>query len=170
MNHFSELKKVKTLLVDDDELIRDSLSIAFTNQGCFLRTAETADEGLQVLQKDRFDIIISDLRLPGKDGLQFLGLVRSCQPEALCVLITAYGDTHVASDASAMGIDDFIEKPFSVGVLVASVARLVQNRKHYKQKPGSGHARYPAGRRKISDPGPARPRSQNPVLAERGFG
>jgi DNA-binding NtrC family response regulator len=129
MHHFNELKEIKTLLVDDDELIRDSLSIAFTNQGCFLRTAETADEGLQALKKDRFDIIISDLRLPGKDGLQFLGSVRSCQPDALCVLITAYGDTHVASDAFAMGIDDFIEKPFSVGVLVESLAMMIKNQK-----------------------------------------
>ena len=126
MNHFNKLKEIKTLLVDDDELIRDSLSIAFTNHGCFLRTAESADEGLQALQKDRFDIIISDLRLPGKDGLQFLGSVRHTQPDALCVLITAYGDVHVASDAFAAGIDDFIEKPFSVGKLVESVSRLVQ--------------------------------------------
>jgi DNA-binding NtrC family response regulator len=129
MNYFNELKEFKTLLVDDDELIRDSLSIVFNNKGCFICTAETAEEGLQALQKDRFDIIISDLRLPGKDGLQFFGSARHTQPHALCVLITAYGDTHVASDASAMGIDEFIEKPFSVGVLVESLAMMIKNQK-----------------------------------------
>jgi len=53
------------LLVDDDELIRDSLTMAFKTKGCFLRAAENAEEGLTALQEERFDIIISDFGLPG---------------------------------------------------------------------------------------------------------
>jgi DNA-binding NtrC family response regulator len=49
MNSFSLLKKAKTLLVDDDELIRDSLSIVFVTKGCFIKVAETAEEGLRAL-------------------------------------------------------------------------------------------------------------------------
>ena len=62
MNPFENLKNKKTLLVDDDELIRDSLSIAFKNKGRLLQTAETAEEGLQALKEDSFDIIISDFK------------------------------------------------------------------------------------------------------------
>ena len=126
MNYFNELKKVRMLLVDDDEFIRDSLSIVFTNKGCCMQAAETAEEGLKVMQTEKFDIIISDLRLPGKGGLEFLKAVRNAQPDTLCVLITAYRDMHVASQASAMGIHDFIEKPFTIGVLVRSLAKLVK--------------------------------------------
>ena len=129
MNYFNKLKEIRMLLVDDDEFIRDSLSIAFSNKGCCIHAAETAEEGLKAIQAERYDIIISDLRLPGQGGLEFLKAVRKTHPDTLCVLITAYRDMHVASEASSMGIDDFIEKPFSVGVLVQSLARLIQARR-----------------------------------------
>ena len=118
------------LLVDDDEFVRNSLSIAFTNKGCCMQAAESAEEGLKAMKTERFDIIISDLRLPGKGGLEFLKAVRNAQPDTLCVLITAYRDMHVASEASAMGIHDFIEKPFSIGVLVQSLAQLINSRRN----------------------------------------
>jgi DNA-binding NtrC family response regulator len=65
MNSFNQLKKLKTLLVDDDEFIRDSLKIAFGTKGCAIRVAETAEEGLQAIKEEQFDIIISDYRLSG---------------------------------------------------------------------------------------------------------
>jgi DNA-binding NtrC family response regulator len=129
MSYFNQLKEFKTLLVDDDDLIRDSLSIAFTNKGCFLQTAETAEDGLRALKEAQFDIIISDLRLPGKDGLEFFRSVRNLHPDILCVLITAYGDANIATKASAMGIHDFVEKPFSVETLVQSLASMVTVRR-----------------------------------------
>ena len=128
MDYFNELKKVRMLLVDDDEFVRNSLSIAFTNKGCCMQAAESAEEGLKAMKTERFDIIISDLRLPGKGGLEFLKAVRNAQPDTLCVLITAYRDMHVASEASAMGINDFVEKPFSVGTLVESLVQLARKR------------------------------------------
>jgi len=127
MNYFDELKETKMLLVDDDEFIRDSLSIAFTNKGCCMQAAETAEEGLEAIKTARYDIIISDLRLPGKGGLEFLKAVRMAHPDTLCVLITAYRDTLVSSDASAIGIHDFIEKPFTVEALAESLAILTKN-------------------------------------------
>ena len=127
MNYFNELKEAKMLLVDDDEFIRDSLSIAFSNKGCCIQAAETAEEGLEAIKSAKYDIIISDLRLPGKGGLEFLKAVRRTHPDAFCVLITAYRDAHVASEASAMGIHDFIEKPFTVEALAESLAMLTRN-------------------------------------------
>jgi len=129
MNYFNELKEAKMLLVDDDEFIRDSLRIAFSNKGCCIQAAETAEEGLEAIKSAKYDIIISDLRLPGKCGLEFLKAVRTAHPETLCVLITAYRDIHVSSEASAIGIHDFIEKPFSIGVLVQSLAQLIKSRR-----------------------------------------
>lgn len=127
MSYFNQLKEFKTLLVDDDEFIRDSLRLAFNTQGCFLQTAETAEEGMQAIQKESFDLIISDLRLPGKDGLEFLRAARSYQPETLCVLITAYGGKHIFSDASALGIHEFIEKPFTIESFIQSLALLIDD-------------------------------------------
>ena len=129
MNQFNELKEFKTLLVDDDEFIRDSLSLVFSKQRCFMQAAETAEEGLQAIKAERFDIIISDLRLPGRGGLEFLKEVKNAQPETLCILITAYRDIHVASQASAIGIHDCIEKPFSIEVLIQALSRLIKSRR-----------------------------------------
>ena len=71
MDPFQKLKNMKTLLVDDDGLIRDSLSMAFLSRGCSIRTAESAEEGIEMLRKERFDIIVSDFKLPGMNGMEF---------------------------------------------------------------------------------------------------
>ena len=122
MNPFYELKDFKTLLIDDDEFIRDSLKIAFTTKGCSIRVAETAEEGLQAIKEEQFDVIISDFKLPGMNGLDFLKLATFAQPDAIRFLITAYRDDHIFSDALRTGINEFIEKPFEVKALFSLLA------------------------------------------------
>jgi DNA-binding NtrC family response regulator len=100
------------LLVDDDDFIRDLLNIVFSNKGCFLRTVETAEEGLCALKEEKFDIIISDLRLPVMDGLEFLKSAIATQPEAVKVLVTAYGDKDVVSKVSCIGVHAYMENLF----------------------------------------------------------
>jgi len=128
MNPFKELKQVKTLLVDDDELIRDSLKIAFATKGCSMRVAETAEEGLQAIKEERFDIIISDFRLPGMNGLDFLKLATVTHPEAVNILITAYRDEYLFTEAIRMGVTEFIDKPFSVKALAELLAVSLKRR------------------------------------------
>jgi DNA-binding NtrC family response regulator len=128
MNPFNELKQVKTLLVDDDELIRDSLKIAFANKGCSMRVAETAEEGLQAIKEEQFDIIISDFRLPGMNGLDFLKLATRTHPQAVNILITAYRDEYLFTEAIRMGVTEFIDKPFSVKALAELLAVSLKRR------------------------------------------
>jgi DNA-binding NtrC family response regulator len=127
MDTFSKLKEFRTLLIDDDELIRDSLSLAFRNKGCSLRTSETAEEGLRALRDERFDVIISDFKLPGMDGLEFFRLASSSYPNTVNVLITAYGDKEIAVQASEIGVHEFVEKPFKVQTLMSALGRLLKN-------------------------------------------
>ena len=127
MNSFNELTKLKTLLVDDDELIRDSLKIAFSAKGCAMRVAESAEEGIAAISEEPFDIIISDLRLPGMNGLDFIKQAAVIQPEAIRFLITAYRDDHIISEAVRIGVNEFIEKPFSVKVLVNLLALAIKH-------------------------------------------
>ena len=73
--------------------------------------------------KDRqFNIIISDLRLPGINGLDFLKLTSVTHPKAIRFLITAYRDDRFVSEAIRSGIHQFIDKPFSINVLVSMLA------------------------------------------------
>ena len=122
MNPFNELKNVKTLLVDDDEFIRNSLELAFKTKGCCLQVAETAEHGLQAIRHQQFDIIISDFRLPGINGLEFLKLATVTQPDAIRFLVTAYRDDFIFSEAIRLGVHEFIEKPFAVRVLINLLA------------------------------------------------
>ena len=123
MSPFGALQEKKTLLIDDDELVRDSLSIVFATNGCSLRTEESAEAGLRALKEENFDIIISDLRLPGADGLNFLKSAALTQPQSVKFLITAYKDDKIYNEALKVGINAFIQKPFSIDSLTAMLAR-----------------------------------------------
>ena len=102
------------LLVDDDEWIRDSLSLFFEGEGCHLAAVETAEEGMEILKDQNYDIIIVDYRLPGMDGLEFLEQIKDSHPDALRLLITAYGSKDVFLKASKIGVQGFIDKPFTI--------------------------------------------------------
>ena len=71
MNLFEKLKNMKTMLIDDDKWIRDSMSLFFIGEGCTLTALETAEEGLKLLENEDFQIIIADYFLPGITGLEF---------------------------------------------------------------------------------------------------
>ena len=71
---------MKILLIDDDEWIRDSLSLFFESEGCCLNAFETAGEGLNALKKKPYHIVIADYRLPGMNGLDFLKRIHTPYP------------------------------------------------------------------------------------------
>jgi DNA-binding response OmpR family regulator len=115
---------MKILLVDNDEWIRDSLCMLFEAEGCNLLALETAEEGLKALECQSYDIIISDYKLPGMDGLEFLRQIQGSHPSAVKIMITAYMNESLASEGRKIGVQDFIAKPFSSETLEASLARL----------------------------------------------
>jgi len=135
MDPFEKLKKMKILLIDDDEWIRDSLSIYFESLGCHLKALETAEEGVKALKKQDYDIIVTDYRLPGMDGLDFLRHVQHTHPQAMKILITAYRSQEIVSQAMRMGIHDFIDKPFTAKTIEDSLSQLLQ--KQNSNKSGS---------------------------------
>ena len=128
MDLFSRLKDMKILLIDDDEWIRDSLTLFFEDEGCRLVAFETAEEGIDALMKKSYDIIIADYKLPGMDGLEFLRRIKDSHPDALTILVTAYGSKDVFLKARQMRIQDFIDKPFTIKNIEDSLSRLIRNR------------------------------------------
>ncbi|OGP90128.1 MAG: hypothetical protein A2157_17440 [Deltaproteobacteria bacterium RBG_16_47_11] len=125
MCFFRKLKEMKILLVDDDKWIRDSLSLFFESEGCLLVACETAEEGLETLRDQTYDIIIADYKLPGMDGLEFLKRIEESHPGSMKVLFTAYKEDKVISEATRIGVDDFIEKPFTAETIEESLSRLI---------------------------------------------
>jgi DNA-binding NtrC family response regulator len=126
MDLFKELRKIKILLIDDDKWIRDSLAMFFDGERCHLSVCETAEEGLEVLQSQDCQAIIADYLLPGMDGLEFFRQIRESHQGVLKILITAYGNQKIFSEAESIGVEAVIEKPFTVEILKQSLARLLK--------------------------------------------
>lgn len=116
------LKNLKTLLIDDNEFIRHSMEIAFRQKGYPLRTAGTAENGLEKMAAEHFDIIISDYRLPGINGLTFLKYAGGARPDIIKILISACGDHTTIAAAYAIGVHDYLQKPFTLDTLWATLA------------------------------------------------
>ena len=133
MDPFSRIKKMKTLLIDDDELIRDSFRLAFSQKGCFLMAVETAEEGLCVLQNNKFDIIISDFTLPGMNGIDFFRQAAINQTDTANVLISGSISPEKLSEKNEAKVHDFVQKPFSVTALANTLAALTENKKPNQQ-------------------------------------
>ncbi len=125
MDVFDRIKNMKILLVDDDEWIRDSLSLFFEAEGCNLLTFETAEEGLESVRKQAYDIVISDYKLPGMDGLEFFRRVKEKQPKILGVLITAYANCEIVNESKKIGVKDIIPKPFTSEDVEMSLSRII---------------------------------------------
>jgi DNA-binding NtrC family response regulator len=128
MDLFDKLKDMKILLIDDDEWIRDSLSLFFEFEPCVFQALETAEQGLKELETKDYDIIILDYRLPGMNGLEFLKRIQQTHPEVIKILITAYGSKEIFSQAIELGVHDFIDKPFSTKAIEDSLSRLTEER------------------------------------------
>ena len=128
MDLFNKLKSMEILLVDDDEWIRHSLCLFFESEGCHLTALETAEEGMEAIKKQAYDILVTDYRLPGMDGLEFLRHIRGTQPHIMTILITAYKSDDIVSEAMKLGIQDFIEKPFTTKTIEESLSRLLKKR------------------------------------------
>ncbi len=133
MDPFSKIKTMKILLIDDDELIRDSFQLAFSQKGCFLMAVETAEEGLCVLQNNKFDIIISDFALPGMNGIDFFKQAAINQTDTANVLISGNISSKKLLEKNEAEVHDFVQKPFSVTTLAHTLAALTENKKLNQQ-------------------------------------
>jgi len=135
MDLFSKLKDKKILLVDDDEWIRDSLTVYFSTEGCHILAVETAEEGLELIKQQDYDIILLDYKLPGIDGLTFSKKIQEIRPDAIKILITAYKSKEVVSEARSAGIQDLIDKPFTIKTIEDSMSRLIQRNEEEMKLP-----------------------------------
>jgi DNA-binding NtrC family response regulator len=128
MDLFQKVKTLKTLLIDDNQTIRDAFQMAFEKKGCFLKAAESAEEGLAVLKNEKFDIIISDLRLPGLNGVEFFKRATITHPDTVRVLISGYGNEKVVREAFDLGVHVFLEKPFTLTTLLEHLTIQIEKR------------------------------------------
>ncbi len=122
----TSLSHYTVFLVEDNATMRAGMEQVVQRLGLQTRAFEKAEPVLQHLSKQMPDIIISDYRLPGMDGLAFMQQVRQQAPACAFILITAYGSIELAVQAMQLGASDFITKPFSPDELAVKLERLAE--------------------------------------------
>jgi len=100
------------LIVEDEAIVRDALK-DWLKDIYQVATAETGEEALELIKERDFDILIVDLRLPGKSGLQVLREAKEIKPHTKCIVITAYPSVELAVEAMKLGAVDYLIKPVS---------------------------------------------------------
>jgi YesN/AraC family two-component response regulator len=121
-----DLKKI--LIVDDEETLTFSLYQAFIKApyDCEVVTASSAEDALDKLEDGFFDLIITDIAMPGMDGLELLSIIKSRTPETKVIIITAYGTDEREDRAYKIGADRYIEKPFDISELRNLVFKMIE--------------------------------------------
>jgi len=116
------------LVMDDEESMRDSCRQTLSRDGNMVKVAESGSKGLALLEKEFFDLIILDLKMPGLSGMEVLKNIMGDDPQAVVIVITGYATIESAVEAMKTGAYDFIPKPFTPDSLRAIVRRALDRR------------------------------------------
>ena len=121
------------LLVDDEVSLLHSMETALVTEGYRVSTALDGNSGLKILSKYEnnatpISLIITDIHMPGMNGLAFVGEIRKLPRRIPILVITGFGDSKLILDLARMGIDGYLEKPIDVATLRGRIARILSER------------------------------------------
>jgi len=114
------------LIVDDEKNYRLVMEALLTKEGYQVLTASSGEESLAVLKEADVDLVVTDMKMPGLDGLQLLGALKERLPDLPIIIMTAYGTVDKAVEAMKKGAFDYITKPFENEQMLLSVARALE--------------------------------------------
>ncbi|RJP81669.1 MAG: sigma-54-dependent Fis family transcriptional regulator [Candidatus Zixiibacteriota bacterium] len=117
------------LVVDDEALVRDFLREALTRRSYHVDIAEDGKQAREVLKEQSFDLVLTDLKMPGVTGLDLLKFLKAHQPDTPVIMMTAYGTIENAVEAMRLGAFDYITKPFTSGELELILDRAFEHRR-----------------------------------------
>lgn len=121
------------LIVDDEEAIQDACKQVLTREGYKVYIASDAQEGLRIFRKELIHVILLDLKLPGKNGMEILPALKKMKPETPVIIITGFATIESAVEAIKLGAFDYISKPFSPAELRVVVNKALRSRELYTQ-------------------------------------
>src|SRR6202167_1587062 len=115
--------KAAILVVEDEAKMRRLVELRLGEEGFLVHSAPDAETGLQLLVREKPDLVVTDLRLPGMSGLEFLQAVKRANAALPVVVMTAYGTVESAVEAMKVGASDFVTKPFSLAEFVLVIRK-----------------------------------------------
>jgi CheY-like chemotaxis protein len=117
----------KILAIDDEPSIRNLLDTLLRRKGYDVVLAESGQKGLELLRRERPDVIILDLKMPEMDGLTVLRQIRTLDPKKPVIILTGAGTAEAEQQVRALGVTEYVEKEFSLHLLGDSLKRLLNN-------------------------------------------
>lgn len=123
---------MKIIIVDDEEVIRDSAFEFFNMMGNFCKTASCGQEALSMLKKEEVDVVLTDFRMPDMNGIELLKTIRKLYPKIKVIIYTGYASKENAMDAVNYGAYGFFRKPLDRFKLVNMIEQI--KREHHEHR------------------------------------
>lgn len=111
----------RILVIDDELIIRSSCKKILAPEGYEVISAESGKEGIELFEKEAFNLILLDLKMPDMDGIEVLKIIKDKWPETKIIILTGYSTVETAVNTLRLGAFNFIEKPFTPDTLLNSV-------------------------------------------------
>lgn len=127
MEH-QDMSGIPILFVDDDKLIRNSFARELRVEGFTVTAVASGSEAIGEMERTRYNVVITDLMMPGVDGLGIIKAVKRHAPQTCVIILTGYGDQQSYNDALRLGVDDFLLKPCEVNDLISRIRRCLEKK------------------------------------------
>ena len=118
-------ERSKILIADDEETLLTMLSKELVYQGYEVCTAVDGEDAISMLQRNSFDLILLDIKMPRRNGFEVLKVIKERYPMTKVVMLTGFGDLKNAIESRKLGADNFIAKPYDLVDLLSTVERLL---------------------------------------------
>ena len=128
----------RILVVDDEEMIQALLTELLTREGYQVTTASDGQQAVDLLERERFDLVITDLVMPGLNGIEVLMAAKRIDPRFPVVVMTGYPSVETVTRLIRLGAGDYITKPFNVEIILVTVAKLLEMRRVSEGPPDQG--------------------------------
>ena len=120
--------RISILVIDDEAVIRDGLKRVLDNERFGVETCKSGHSAIELIQEQDYDLIITDLKMPGMNGIEVLKAVKALQPDVPVIMITGYAPVDTAVEAMRHGALDYITKPFTPEQIMEKVERALEQR------------------------------------------
>ncbi len=120
---------VRILVVDDDAAVRNAIGLLLREEGYETTTVDNAESALDLARAEEFPLVISDMRMPGKDGAWLRDRLHEARPDTAIIMLTAFGDTEAAVEALHKGATDYLLKPPKVTDLIRAIEQALSKRR-----------------------------------------
>jgi YesN/AraC family two-component response regulator len=133
-------KRGKILVLDDEKIVLESVSRILEDEQYEVKTCRSGKEALEAFKDDSFDLLVTDLKMPGLDGIETIKLCSDRDPDLSVIIITGYPTVDSAVSAMKLGALDYIRKPFTPDQLTESVENAIAKRRSRSEKKGRDEA------------------------------